>query len=202
MAQAVKESMLAGVVAENYAKALSDLAQESGQVDEIGQELAQLVELVHAQPDLAGLFAHKVIDPARRARTIETLFKDRVSPIVLSTLLVLNRKGRLEALPAIGAAYDRLAKEKRGEVDVDVYTAKPLSPAQAEKVAAGISRSLGKKAILQQHTDPKLIGGLKVRIGDKLIDSSIAARLRKLARDLEETGTDNVRAKMDRLLTA
>ena len=187
-------------VSESYARALFELAVEHNVLNDTGDELNQLVDLLDHAPDLAALFAHQTIDAKRRAQTIEKLFRGRVSQRTLNFLLLVNRKGRLGNLRAIGPAYDRLAKAKRGEIDVDVYTAQPMEAGQVGKVAAHISAAIGKKAIVHQQVDSSLIGGLKVRIGDKLIDASVAAQLRRLGRQLEEKGHEALRANAARLL--
>lgn len=187
-------------VSESYARALFELAVEQNVLDATGDELRQFVGLMDSNRDLDSLFSHQTIDTGRRSQTIEKLFKGRVSQRTHNFLLLLNRKGRLGSLRAIAAAFDRMAKEKRGEIDVDVHTARPLTPAQLDKVAARVSAAIGKRAIVHPHVDGSLIGGLRVRIGDKLIDASVAAQLRRLARQLEEKGHDRVRRNAGRLL--
>lgn len=192
----------AGAVAESYARAMFELAVEAGSMDTIGAELGQLAGLLEEHPDLAALFAHQAMDTKRRAATIEKLFKGRLSPHVLNLLLVLNRKGRLGQLAGIARAFDAMAKTKRGEVDVEVHTAKPLDADQLDQVAARISKSIGKKALVIQKVNAALIGGLKIRIGDQLIDGSVATQLRRMARQLDEKGHEHVRTSAARLLTA
>ena len=187
-------------ISDAYAKALFKLAEEQNVLPAVGEELDQIARFVEEHKDLAGLFAHPTIDVRERSGTIQKLFRDRVSTVTLNFLLVLNRKGRLGYLQAIRAAFDKLAKAKRGEVDVEVHTARPLNAGQLDQVAARVSKFIGKKAVLHQHVDPKLIGGLKVRIGDRLIDASVAAQLRKLSRQLDTAGHDAVRQAAGRIL--
>ncbi|HVL30377.1 MAG TPA: ATP synthase F1 subunit delta [Sphingomicrobium sp.] len=187
-------------ISDAYAKALFDLAREQNALAEVEQEIEQVVQLLEEHGQLSAIFAHPAIDAQDRARTIEKLFKGRVSTTTLHFLLILNRKGRLGYLRAIRAAFDRLAKAHRGEVDVEVHTARPLNPAQFDQVAARVSKFIGKKAVLHPHVDAKLIGGLKVRIADRLIDASVAAQLRKLGRQLESAGHEAVRQAADKIL--
>ena len=189
-------------ISDAYAKALFKLAEEQGTLVAVAEELVDLAKLVEQHKELSSLFVHPTIDRGERARSIIKLFDGRVSGVVLNFLLVLNRKGRLGYLRAIGAAFDKLLKAKRGEVDVEVHTARPLDAGQVEHVAARISKFLGRKAIVHQHVDSKLIGGLRIRIGDRLIDASVAAQLRKLSRQLDTAGREAVRAATDRILVA
>ena len=189
-------------ISDEYAKALFELAEQHNALSAIGEELNAVADLVEQQKDLAALFAHPTIDRQERSGSIEKLFRGRVSPTTLNFLLVLNRKGRLSSIRAVRAAFDKLAKASRGEVDVEVYTARPLSGAQLDAVAARLSKQLGKKAVLHPHIDPSLIGGLRIRVGDRLIDASVAAQLRKLARQIDTTGHEAVRQAGDRILVA
>lgn len=200
MSQARRNNIQSDPVSESYARAMFELAVEHNALDVIGDELHQVAELVEKNSDLSALFAHLTIDAVRRGATVEKLFKGRVSQRTLNFLLLLNRKVRLSNLRAIVAAFDRMAKEKRGEIDVEVHTAQPLAPGQLDKVSARISAAIGKKAIVHEHVDGSLIGGLKVRIGDKLMDASVAAQLRRMARQLEEKGHERVRSNAARLL--
>jgi F-type H+-transporting ATPase subunit delta len=200
MAQARHNTAHSDPVSESYARAMFELALEHNALDATGDEIHQVADLVEENRDLASLFAHLTIDAGRRAATIEKIFGGRLSRRTLNFLLLLNRKGRLSNLRAIVAAFDRMAKEKRGEIDVEVYTARPLGPGQMDAVVARISAAIGKKAIVHPHVDGSLIGGLKVRIGDRLMDASVAAQLRRMARRLEENGHERVRSNAARLL--
>lgn len=202
MAQSSNNNTQVGAVSESYARAMFELSTQAGTADAIGSELNQVASLLVEQPDLAALFSHQTIDRKRRAATVEKLFKGRVSPNVLNLLLVLNRKGRLGNLAGIAQAYDALAKAQRGEVDVEVQTAQPLSASQLDLMASRISGVLGSKALLTQKVNGSLIGGLKIRIGDKLIDGSVATQLRRMARQLDDKGHEHLRTRSSRLLTA
>ena len=184
---------MTNAVAENYARALFDLAQEAGKLDDVRLELAELTQLVRSQPDLEALFAHPIIDEKRRGESIQRIFSGQVSDLTLRFLMVLNAKDRLGEIGGIAQVFDRLVKESRNEIDVDVITAQPLTPAQLQNVANKVSSAIGKRAIVHGRLDEDLIGGLKIRIGDQVIDASVAHQLKAMARQLTQSSYDVAR---------
>jgi len=191
---------IAGAVAQTYAAALWDLAVDANVVDDVADELSQVVDLLDAEPSLRAMFDSPAISAERRAASIEAIFKGRLSSLTYRFLRVLNDKERLGQLAGIRIAFDQRLKAERGEVDVDVYTAQPLSDAQKTAVADKVSASIGRKAVLTTHMDESMLGGLKLRIGDKLIDGSVATQLNKMKRRMIERGRQTVRADASRLL--
>jgi F-type H+-transporting ATPase subunit delta len=104
-------------------------------------------------------------------------------------MLVLNRKGRLAELLAIEGAYDALEQEAFGRVEVDVFTASgTVDEATKASLAADLKKSIGKEPVMHFYADPAMIGGLKLRIGDRLIDGSVAAQLRRMRSTLLDRG--------------
>ncbi len=180
-------------LAQTYARSLFELAQEAGQTDAIAQELSGLVDLIETDPKFSAMLAHRTIAAERRAQSLDRIFKGRVSGLTHRFLRVLNDKGRLEHLSAIRQAYDSLAKAARGEVDVVLTTAQELDAAQLATVTERVSAALGRKAVLQTRTEAALIGGMTLRVGDRLIDASVAARLRRMGRQLAERGREAAR---------
>lgn len=182
-----------GPVAENYAQAAFDLAQDTAKTDAVLGDLAGLADLLAHQPELVALFAHPTIESDRRAASIRRLFQGKVEDLTLRLLLLLNRKHRLAELPAIAYAFDQLTKASRGEVDVEVTSARALTDEQRRQIADRLSAVLGRKAIVHPAVDPALIGGLKVRVGDRLIDGSVVNRLRRLSNRIAQDGHDKLR---------
>jgi F-type H+-transporting ATPase subunit delta len=191
---------IAGKVAQTYAESLWDLAVEADVVDEVAEELAQIVSLVEEQPQLRAMFDSPSIKAERRARSIKAIFEGKVSSLTYRFLQVVNDKGRLDQLPGIRIAFDQRLKAERGEVDVDVYTAQPLSDSQKASVASKVSASIGRNAVVTAHLDESMLGGLKLRIGDKLIDGSVATQLNKMKRKMIARGRERVRADASALL--
>ena len=113
---------------------------------------------------------------------------------------MLNEKGRLGHLEPIGDAYDRLVHEAFGRIEVDLYTAAPVDRTQAEAIKDRIQGALGKEPVLYTYLDPSMIGGLKLRLGDQLIDGSVKNRLRRLRQTLVSSGFSAIRDRFDRFI--
>jgi F-type H+-transporting ATPase subunit delta len=179
-------------VASVYARSLFELARELGGdagVASMGTELREVCGIVRADKRALELFRSPIVDPAKRAASLRRTFGGRVTDTLLNFMLVLNRKGRLAELLAIDGAYEAMEQEAFGRVEVDVFTpAGNVDAATRDALAADLRKSLGKEPVLHFYADPAMIGGLKIRIGDRLIDGSVAAQLRRMRSALLERG--------------
>ena len=186
-----------------YARSLYDLANEAGGRDkiiEISEELEQICELARSDRMLREFFASPIIDPSRRGESLRRIFNDRITDLTLRFLLVLNQKGRLAHLEAINSTFDRLVQEAFGQVEVDVFTPGPLDDAQVDAVKSRIKKAISKDPVLHRYTEPAMLGGLKLRIGDQLIDGSVATKLKRLKHNLTISGPTKMRSRMDRII--
>jgi len=190
---AVDQAQFGDTLGAIYAEALIELADEAGQLAAIADEVEQLQQLIQAEPQLRQLLESRILRTQARAEAIETIFKGRVSDLLFRFLLVVNEKGRMNALDAICRAFAQLMDERRGIVDVDVYVAAQMDAARSRQVADRIGQVIDRQVVLHQYVDPHLIGGLKVRVGDQLIDGSVATQLRLLERKMAEAGRERAR---------
>lgn len=181
-----------------YAQSLFELAESKGQLDAIADEVSQLADLVENNEDLARLIDNPIIGRAERRGMIERLFQNQVSDLLYRFLQVLNTKGRLDALPGIATAFDALADDKAGRVTVDATVATPMDDATRKGVIDRLGNALGREVTLNEHLDESLIGGLKLRIGDQLIDASVSSRLRRMQQQLIAAGRDKARTMASR----
>jgi F-type H+-transporting ATPase subunit delta len=165
-----------------YAQSLLGLAQDAGQVDAIAEEVGGLLPLVEPGGELYLLVTNPAISTDERAKIVQRVFEGRVSDLLYRFLQVVAGKGRLGSLQSILGGYLLQVSEARGLVDVDAYVATAMDEATAARVAEQIGRSLGKQVTLRQHVDESLIGGLKIKVGDKLIDASVASQLNQMKR--------------------
>ncbi len=186
-----------------YALSLFQLAEEADGNDkvlEIADELEQICELIRSNRELATFFASPVIDVERRSASLVAIFSDRLTDLVLRFLIVLNQKGRLGHLESISTAYDALLQEAFGRVEVDVFTAQPMAAADMEGIKVQMASALGKEPVLHPYVDKAMLGGIKLRIGDQLIDGSVSTRLRRLGEDLTKRGRSSVRETFERFM--
>jgi F-type H+-transporting ATPase subunit delta len=163
-----------------YAQALLELAEESGQVELIVDQARQVRSMLRTEVDLGRLLGNQVLGVADRAGMIDRLFQGRLHEVLFRFLHVANRHNRLASLPGILRAFDLAVEAKHGQVEVEAHTATPLSDAEAAAVARRLGEALKREVVLHAHTDPALVGGLKVRVADELIDGSVAAQLRRI----------------------
>lgn len=178
-------------LAQVYARSLFELAEQAGGPEKIMQvagELEQVCDLAREDRDFAEFLASPLIDPRRRRDALSAIFSERVTDLTLRFLLVLNAKGRLNHLERIAEAFDQLVHAAFGRIEVDVYTAEPLTETARETLKKRIGSALGKEAVLYGYTEPAMIGGLKLRIGDQLIDGSVAGKLRRMRQALRAPG--------------
>lgn len=167
-----------------YATALLQLANEQQQAEAVGQELAEIGKVIETTPAFAAFLSDPSISEAERQRTLEKVFKGRVSPLVYNTLGVLNHNRRIGVLPGVIDAYRELLDKQLGKIEVDVIVAQKLGSMELEQVRQRISQAIGKQAVLRQKEDPSVIGGLVIRIEDKLIDGSVRSQLEAMRRRL------------------
>lgn len=189
-------------VAQVYAESLLALANEAGQADEIGRELADLKELWRREPAFADLMRSAAIDYDARREAIRKAFGGgRVSPLVLNMMLVLNDKRRAMILPWVCDAFRRKLDVQHGREDVFVTTATPLSEAQRESIRSQVKRLSGREAILVEKVDPEVLGGITIQVGDRLYDMTVRRRLRDLRAQLLASSEKHLRSGMSRFVT-
>lgn len=171
-----------------YAEALLELAREQGKVDEVADEVQQLLAVVGEGSELHRLLTNPAIGDTERSAILKRVFEDKVSDLLYKMLRVLSDKGRLGSLPQVAAGYLLAVSDDRGQIDVQAFVADELDSAAASKVAQQIGQALGKTVTLTQKVDPALIGGLKIKVGDQLIDASVASQLRNMKNKMVAAG--------------
>lgn len=193
----------ADAVARVYARSLLEISEQQGgraAVEAAQGELEDILELAREDAKFGEFLSSRVIAAGDRAESLRRIFKGRISNQTLNFLLILNDKGRIAHLPAISAAFDSMVQEKFGRVEVDVFTAEPLGHEERQMMAQRLGASLKKEVVLYPYTDATMIGGVKFRIGDRLVDASIATRLRQLRDRLEQDGIGNLRGQISRII--
>lgn len=187
-------------LAKIYAKSIFEVAQKDGTTAEaVLGELEDVLDIARNDKDFSELLASRLIDASKRDASLVRIFQGKVSPTTLNIIRLLNRKGRLGHLALITGALDAIVQQHFGRVEVDVYTAAPVSQSELDAIRSRLMGSLGKEVILHPYTDASMLGGIKLRIGDQLIDASVRAELRRL-RDRLLSQTSSVRSKANDIL--
>lgn len=186
-----------------YARSLFELVRDSGgqpAIESTLGELEDLLEVARTNPQFGEFLSSRILSAERREAALQSILGGRASNLVRQFVLTLNAKGRLSRLAPIVAAFDELVQEAFGRVEVDVYTASPISPDELNAIRDRLRSVLGKEAIVHPYTDGKMLGGLKLQIGDQLIDGSIETQLRRLRDRFDTEGGPKVRAAADRIV--
>lgn len=175
---------MASTTARRYAKAVFDLAQESGDTEGWRTRLARLQTLL-LDTRTAAIIANPAVSPERRLEVVDILDADGElgqEGRNLGKLLIEARA--TAALPEIREEYDRLDDQAAGRVRAVATSAVPLSEADRERLVADLSKRFQKEVRLQTRVDPSILGGLVVQVGDQVIDASVQTRLQQLRRQL------------------
>lgn len=172
--------MLTNQLALKYAQAIYEIASEKSLLSEVEQQLKLVEATVAGHADLSTLMFHPLVPAPAKKETISRVFAGDLDDFVQNFLLLLIDKRREPALPAIIREYIRLANEARNIAEAEVLTAKELTGGQLNALAAKLSQVTGKNIVLKTAIDQDLIGGVVVKIGDKLIDGSVVRQLKAL----------------------
>ncbi len=179
-------------VAAIYARSLLELAAEQGIEETLLEELEGVVSQLDADADIGDYFASPLVDAEERRAVLEKALRGRASDLLLDTLQVMNRKGRLAFVRALAEAYRLALEELRGEVDVVVTTAVPLGEEIRRRLVETVSALAGRKARVAEEVDPDLLGGVVIRFGDRKIDASVATGLRRIHTRLLERASQEI----------
>jgi F-type H+-transporting ATPase subunit delta len=181
------DDTITGGVAGRYASALFDLAEEANQVRQVEKDLIALQSLLNESADLKRMVRSPVFSSEEQGRSIAAVAeKAGLAPIVVNFLKVLARNRRLFALNEMIRTFLALAARQRGEVNAEVATAHPLSDEQLATLKDTLRASAGKDVQLITKVDPTLLGGLIVKMGSRMIDSSLRTKLTSLKTAMKE----------------
>ncbi len=174
-------------IAKRYATAAFELAQEQAAVDALDADVAALATALQASPELRDVIRSPVIPRAELVAAMVGLADEMgLTEIMRGTLGIMAQNRRLFVLPQFLAELRRLSAEARGEMTAEVISAAVLTKAEADRLAKILRERLGKSVKLSLSVDEGLIGGLVVKVGSKMIDTSIRSRLAALEHKLKE----------------
>jgi len=171
---------VATAAAKRYAKAIFELAQDEGKVEEWNRRLAQVSEII-SDPEVARVLTNPTISTEQRMALVSDLF-DSGEATNLAKLLI--ESGRVRDVEAIARELQHLTDEAEDRLRATVTTAVELSSKDRDRVADELSKQMGKEIHLDVVVDPRILGGLKLQYGDRLVDASVATRLQQLRRRL------------------
>lgn len=186
-----------------YARAAYSVINAKGGREALERTLGELqavLELARSDQRFAEFLSSRIINNGRRAASLQRIFRGKLADHTLNMLLVLTSNDRLRLLPGVVEAFDQRLQEAFGRVEVRVSTAAAMSDQQKAELAAKLGAKLQREAIVHATVDASLLGGIRIQIGDTLIDNSLAARLRGVSHQVAAGGLPKVRASMDRIV--
>ena len=176
-------------IAHRYASAVFDLAKEGKKVKAIETDLDTLAGALNESEDFRNLIHSPIYTRAEQGEAIAAISKKmKLSPTMANTMALMASKRRLFVLPQLVKTLRDAIAEDKGEVTAEVISAKALTKAQSDKLAKSLKATTGKTVTLQATVDETLIGGLVVKVGSKMIDTSIRSKLNSLQNVMKEVG--------------
>jgi F-type H+-transporting ATPase subunit delta len=176
-------------VAGRYATALFDLALEGGALDQVAGDLDRFNAALNSSGDLARLVKSPVFTAGEQGRALAAvLAKVGIEGLARNFLLLLAKNRRLFAAQDTIAAYHVMLARHRGETSATVTSASKLTEAQTTALKQALKATLGKEVSLETRVDPTLLGGLVVKVGSRMVDTSLRTRLNSLKVAMKEVG--------------
>jgi F-type H+-transporting ATPase subunit delta len=184
-------------IARRYATAFFDLAQAEGKTEQAAADFLALAGVLSSGREFASFLNNPILRRSQQAEALSAVAKQlKLSPLAEKFIGLLAQKRRLGALPEIAAAVQTLLSEHKGEVTAHVTAAQALDQAQISAISATLGKQLGKAVKVQLEIDPEIMGGLIIKVGSKLIDSSVRTKLDRLHRALKNSNESSGKAKM------
>lgn len=183
------DSSGAAGLAGRYATALFELAESDKTLDNVASDLQQLGAMIDASADLARLIKSPVMSRDDQTNAMSALTEAAgFSDLTKNFVGVVADNRRLFAIPNMIKAYQAKLAESRGESTAEVISAKALTDAQLTAVADALKKAIGTKVQIEQRVDESLLGGLVVRVGSRMIDSSLKTKLQKMRLAMKGVG--------------
>jgi F-type H+-transporting ATPase subunit delta len=168
-------------LAQRYSGALFELADEGRVVDAVAKDLDSLAAMIASSADLNRLIRSPVISRDDQLRAMSALVSAAgMHELTGKFVGLLARNRRLFVLPGIIRAFRDLLARRRGETAAEVTSAHKLSDAHLKALAAALKKVVGTNVLIEDHVDPSILGGLVVRVGSRMVDSSLRTKLQRL----------------------
>lgn len=178
--------MLDSIIAERYAKALFDLADENGKIENIYIDMKLLLNVIQESKDFRQFLVSPVVRPDKKLGAMDEIFDGKVDDITKKFYHLITLKRREKYLSGIANAFVDQYKEFKKIVTVEIRTVEPLTESMKKRIISLIENRRGVTVDLVDMVDPKLIGGFIVSTSDLRLDYSLATSIKKLKKEFEE----------------
>ena len=167
-----------------YAQAVFIVADETDQLTDTIQRMDILLNIYTSSPEFRLFLQSRRISPAEKMKILKKVFMDILSDLELELLNHLLEEGHIQLLVAVIKRFGFIVESSRTSLKVSISTAEQMNPEELSNIVRIIEQKLGKKADAEALVDPEILGGVKFRIGNTIVDGSIATRLQKLGNSL------------------
>jgi len=176
-------------VAGRYATALFELGLEQNSLEKIETDLTQFGEALDASEDLNRLVRSPMFSGEEQGRALEAVLDElKIDGLTKNFLMLVSKNRRLFAVPGMTEAFRALLADHRGEISATVVSAAALNDTQVTALKQALKAGVGKDVMLDQRVDPSLLGGLTVKVGSRMIDTSLRTKLTRLKHAMKEVG--------------
>ncbi|WP_066176182.1 F0F1 ATP synthase subunit delta [Bacillus marinisedimentorum] len=173
------------VAANRYAGALFEIAKERQMLDKAEQDLRLVKEVFSGDDELTTFLNHPKIENEQKKQVLMGAFFQSLSPEVMNTLLLLTDRRRGGSIQDVADSFIELANEERGVADAKAYSVRPLSDEETQALSDIFAKRVGKQSLsIENIVDPSLVGGVKLRIGNRIYDGSVSGKLERIKREL------------------
>jgi F-type H+-transporting ATPase subunit delta len=176
--------MLANEAAPKYAKALFEIGERDGKLDVFSEQLKSVATVFNTHRDLSQLMFHPQVNTQVKKETLQKIFGQDIDKIIMNFLMLLVDRRRISGINNIWNEFRHLFNAAKNVEEAEVTTAVSLSETVKAALQQKLSKVTGKNIVLHMKVNPSIVGGVVVRIGDKLIDGSIVSQLANLRRVL------------------
>lgn len=172
------------IVAKRYATALLEIAKEKNILDQLAEEARTVNEVFTSNPEIASFLKHPKVSSQQKKQFITESFAG-VSLEMINTLMLMIQRQRIDEIKQMAADLVDLINDVKSVAEARVYTTRPLTDAEREAVSTVFAEKIGKQSLkIDNIVDRDLIGGIKLRIGNRIFDGSVSGKLQRLERQL------------------
>ena len=179
----MKDILAAG----RYAQALFEIARLTHQDEEIAAELESLSTALKGTPSIEKVFANPALKAVEKREFLGRIFQGKMHPFygtLLDFFTILFRKNRFHLIHEIASSFRRIADEAEGQGKAQLRTAAPLDPALEAAIVSRLEKIAGARIVVEKEVDPTLLGGVVIKVKNKIIDGSVRSKIHSLKEQL------------------
>lgn len=188
------------LIGETYANALIGFGQQAGNTEEMLGQFDGVANAINGLPKLGEMLQSPQIAVADKLGLLDKALNGKVDGKLMNFLKIILEKGRFDCLPAIQSSAKKIFDELSGRVQATMTTAEAVDDSVRKRVEEKLAKMLGKEIQLESVTDPSIIGGMVVRIGDTVYDGSVQNQLKQVRSRATKRAEESIRSSIDKFM--